>query len=102
MNYLWWVLLWNSDSFVNNDFLGFFQVKKERKVKSLSRVQLFRIPWTVAYQSPPFTGFSRQEYWNGLPLPSPGDFADPGVSHIIGKQFTVWATREVSFKSKFS
>ena len=41
------------------------------KVKSLSRVQLFVTPWTVAYQAPPSMGFSRQEYWSGLPLPSP-------------------------------
>ena len=40
------------------------------KVKSLSHVQLLVIPWTAAYQAPPSTGFSRQEYWSGLPLPS--------------------------------
>ena len=38
------------------------------KVKSLSRVQLFATPWTVAHQAPPPMGFSRQEYWSGLPL----------------------------------
>ena len=41
------------------------------KVKSLSRVRLFTTPWTAAYQAPPPMGFSREEYWNGLPLPSP-------------------------------
>ena len=41
------------------------------KVKSLSRVQLFATPWTVAHQPPPSMGFSRQEYWSGLPFPSP-------------------------------
>ena len=41
------------------------------KVKSLSRVRLLATPWTVAYQAPPSMGFSRQEYWCGLPLPSP-------------------------------
>ena len=41
------------------------------KVKSLSPVQLFKTPWTVTYQAPPSMGFSRQEYWSGLPLPSP-------------------------------
>ena len=41
------------------------------KVKSLSRAQLLGIPWTAAYQAPPSMGFSRQEYWSGLPLPSP-------------------------------
>ena len=39
------------------------------KVKLLSRVQLFGTPWTAAYQAPPSMGFSRQEYWRGLPLP---------------------------------
>ena len=40
------------------------------KVKSLSRVQLLPTPWTAAYQAPPYIGFSRQEYWSGVPLPS--------------------------------
>ena len=41
------------------------------KVKSLSRVRLVVTPWTAAYPAPPSMGFSRQEYWSGLPLPSP-------------------------------
>ena len=49
------------------------------KVKSLSRVRLFEIPWTVTYQAPPSIGFSRQEYWCGLPFPSPGDLPNPGI-----------------------
>ena len=54
--------------------------KKERKkVKSLSRVRLFVTPWTVTYQAPPSMGSSRQEYWSGLPFPSPGDLPDPGI-----------------------
>ena len=36
-------------------------------------------PWTIARQAPPSMGFSRQEYWNGLPFPSPGDLSDPGI-----------------------
>ena len=36
-------------------------------------------PWTVAYQAPPTMGFSRQEYWSGLPSPVPGDLPDPGI-----------------------
>ena len=40
-------------------------------MKSLSHVQLFATPWTAAYQAPPPMGFSRQEYWSGVPLPSP-------------------------------
>ena len=47
--------------------------------ESLSRVQLFATPRTVAYQAPPSMGFSRQEYWNGLPFPSPGDLPNPGI-----------------------
>ena len=47
--------------------------------KSLSRVQLFATPWTIAYQAPPSMGFSRQECWSGLPFPSPGDLPDPGI-----------------------
>ena len=43
-------------------------------MKSLSRVQLFVISWTS-----PSMGFSRQEYWSGLPFPSPGDLPDPGT-----------------------
>ena len=50
-----------------------------KKVKSLSCVQLFVTPWTVADQAPPSMGFSRQEYWGGLPFPSPGDLPNPGI-----------------------
>ena len=49
------------------------------KVKSLSRARLLATPWTGAYEAPPSMGFSRQEYWSGLPLPSPGDLPDPGI-----------------------
>ena len=49
------------------------------KVNLLSRVRLFVIPWTVAYQAPLSMGFSRQEYWSGLPVPSLGDLLDPGI-----------------------
>ena len=48
-------------------------------VKSLSHVRLFATLWTVACQAPPFMGFSRQEYWSGLPFPSPGDLPNPGI-----------------------
>ena len=50
-------------------------------MKLLSRVWLFVTPWTVAYQDPQSMGFSRQEYWSGLPFPSPGDLPDPGLPH---------------------
>ena len=48
-------------------------------LKSLSCVRLFAAPWTVAYQAPPSMEFSRQEYWSGLPFPSPGYLSDPGI-----------------------
>ena len=48
-------------------------------MKSLSRVQLFAISWTVAHQAPPPMGISRQEYRSGLAFPSPGDLPDPGI-----------------------
>ena len=51
----------------------------QSNVKSLSRVQLFATPWTVAYQTPLSMGFSRQACWSGLPFPSPGDLPDPGI-----------------------
>ena len=49
------------------------------KGKSLCRVGLFATLWTVAYQAPSSKGFSRQEYWNGLPFASPGDLPDPRI-----------------------
>ena len=51
------------------------------KVKSLSRVPLFATPWTVAYHAPPSMGFSRLEYWSGLPFPSPEDLPNLGLLH---------------------
>ena len=65
--------------------VGKFWLKTEHclqyvvKVKSLSHVRLFVTPWTVAHQAPLSMGFSRQEYWSGLPFPSPGDLPDPGI-----------------------
>ena len=49
------------------------------KVKSLSHIRLFETAWTVAYQAPLSIGFTRQEYSNGLPFPSPGDLPNPGM-----------------------
>ena len=59
-------------------YLG-VSISKWSEVKSLSRVQLFATPWTVAHQAPPSMGFSRQEYWSGLPSPSSGDLPNPGT-----------------------
>ena len=48
-------------------------------MKLLSRVLLFATPWTVVYQAPQSMEFSRQEYWSGLPFPSPGHLPDSGI-----------------------
>ena len=53
--------------------VNWFIYHTEVKVKPLRRVRLFVTPWTVAHQSPQSMEFSRQEYWSGLPFPSPGD-----------------------------
>ena len=67
----------------------------------LSSVQLFATPWTVAHQAPLSLGFSRQEYWSGLPFPPPGDLPDPGIelmvfmsSALAGRFFITSATLE--------
>ena len=49
----------------------------------LSHVQLFATLWTVAHQAPPSMGFSRQEYWSGLPFPPPGDLPDRGIGLVF-------------------
>ena len=58
----------------------------------------FAIPWTVAHQAPLSLEFPRQEYWSGLPFPSPGDFPDPGIEPVSPALadgfFYHWATRE--------
>ena len=56
---------------------GKYNFRKKKSVKSLSRVRLFVTPWTAARQAPLSMGFSRQEYWSGLPFHSPGDLPDP-------------------------
>ena len=66
-----------------------------------SRVKLLMTLWIVAHQAPLFMGFSRQEYWSGLPCPSPGSLPDPGIEPanlaspaLAGGLFTVSATWE--------
>ena len=73
-------------------------VENKVKVKSLSRVRLFASLWTVDHQAPLSMEFSRQEYWSGLPFPSPGDLPNLGIEcgcpTLQGRCFTIWATRE--------
>ena len=69
---------------------------KTVRIYVLSHVQLFATPWTIARQVPLSMGFSGQEYWGGLPFPSPRDLPNPGielvsrVSCIAGGFFTCW------------
>ena len=52
------------------------------RAQSLSSIDLFVTPWTIACQAPLFVGFPRQEYWSGLSFPPPGDLPDPGIEHV--------------------
>ena len=75
------------------------------KMKSLSRVRLFATSWTVAYQAPPSMGFSRQEYWSGLPFSfsrgSSQHRDQTQVSRIPDRRFNLWATREAPYAQKW-
>ena len=55
-------------------------------MKSLSRVRLLATPWTAAYQAPPSMGFSRQEYWSGVPLPSPREDSTHGHHQMVNTE----------------
>ena len=55
------------------------KAEKKKRPQSLSRVRLFATPQNIALQVPLFMGFSRQEYWSGLPFPSSGDLPNPGI-----------------------
>ena len=77
-------------------------LRKGESVKSLTPVQLFMTPWTVAHQLPLSMGFSRQGYWSGLPCPPPRDLPDPGIEAgspaspaLQTDLFTSCATREI-------
>ena len=76
-----------------------FRTTVKREEVSLSRVGLFATPWKVAYQAPLSMGFSRQEYWSGLPFPSPQPRGRTQVSCIADRCFTIWATREAPMNS---
>ena len=68
------------------------------KVKSFSHVWLLVTPWTAAYQAPPSMGFSRQEYWSGVPSPSPGDLLrDPGIPETQGSNLGLLHCRQMLY-----
>ena len=103
----WWILVYGK--MLALDFAKLYSypqiVMKESEIELLSHVWLFATPWTVARQALLSMGFSKQEYWIGLPFPSPGDLPDRGirtpprdwtwVSCVAGGFFIVWATGKV-------
>ena len=64
------------------------------KVKSISHVPLLETPWTAAYQAPPSMGFSRQEYWSGVPLPSPKTYYNARVIKTEGCYYNIISISE--------
>ena len=70
---------WNTDPTTRNETLQQSESESKVNVKPLSRVRLFVTPWTAAHQAPLSMGFPTQEYWSGVPFPSPGDLSDPGI-----------------------
>ena len=75
--------------------------------KQLGHVQLFATPWAAACQDPPSIEFSRQEYWSGLPFPTPGDLSNPGIKPTppvspasTSRFFTTSATWEVQVQHR--
>ena len=76
--------------------------------QSLDRTQLFVAPWTATHQSPLSMDFSRQEYWSGLPFPTPGDLSDPGIepssleSPILTGRFFTTVPPEIMSPQEFS
>ena len=90
------------DSLGKNTGVGCHFLLQCVKVKSLSRVRLFETPWTVAYQAPLSTGFSRQEYWSGLPLPSPMVHNSKcwlkGIQNLHPSIYSIWSWIAYSLK----
>ena len=77
-------------------------MQEKVKVKLLSHVQLFAMLWTVVLQAPLSMGFSKQEYWSGLPFPSPGDLPNPGIergSPTLQAVSLPWQGRRHQFNS---
>ena len=80
------VLFWYTS--VHTSYYTYIFIHIVTVVQLLSRVWFFVTPWTVARQAPLFMELSRQEYWSGLPFPSPGDLPNPGISCVccIGRR----------------
>ena len=70
-------LFYRTEPYLPSDLL--FRSYAHMHAQSLRHIRLFATPLTVAHQAPLSMEFSRQEYWNGLPFPTPGDLPDPGI-----------------------
>ena len=72
--------------------------------QSLSRVRLFATPWTIALQAPLPMGFSRQEYWSGLPFSSPGDLPNPGIEPVFPASLALatWGAQYIGYFAVYS
>ena len=94
-----WILE-KAREFQKNIYFCFIEyIKAFDCLSQVTQLCLFVTPWTVDRHAPPSMGFSSQEYWSGLPFPSPGGSSQPMdwtlISRIVGRRFTIWATREV-------
>ena len=95
-----WKIAWTEEP-GGLQFMWLQSVRCVRASCLFSRVRLFAAPWTAAHQAPPSMGFSRQEYWSGLPGPPPGHLPNPGIKPmslmspaLAGGFFTTSATWE--------
>ena len=89
LEYLFWTLQVHNISQESVLFWFFIPISKLCVLSHFNHVQLFATLWTVAFQAPIFMGFSRQEYWSGLPCPPPGDLPDPGTELVSLNVFCV-------------
>ena len=102
------ILDWSSLVFFSGPFGEASQLACAKvHVCMLSHVKLFVTPWTAAHQAPLSMGFSRQEYWSGLPCPPPGDLPNPGIepaspaSSALQADFFTWEAKVHSFSFQF-
>ena len=94
----WWLQPWNKKMLA----LGKKAMTNLCLLSCFSCVQLFANLWTVAHQAPFSMGFSRQEYWSGLPFPSPGDLPHPGTEPMSLVLASGFFTAEPPEKAKYS
>ena len=99
-----WFRWWSGKVFLRREHLHWKWIYQFRvcALSCFTHVCLFETPWTVAHQAPPSMGFSRQEYWSGVPCPPPGDLPHPGMEPVslmspalAGGFFTTSATWDV-------